>query len=395
MTDLARATRVTLVGAAVDGLLGVGKIVVGQLAASHALVADGLHSLTDLATDVPVLLVARRSRAEPDLDHPYGHGRFETLASLVLGAVLLLIAGGLAQDSLLRLLEGEAVVPGPAAIAAALASVVAKEWLFRYTRATAEAIGSALLLANAWHSRSDALSSIAVLVGVLGAMAGFPWLDLVAAVVVALMIGWVGWTLIRDAARELVDTGLPEETLLDVAEQARGIPGVLGVHHLRSRRMGADVLVDVDVEVGGTLSVSEGHRIATAVSDRLTTHFPAISSVNVHVDPMRTPHVDAADREAAALTEPHEATTPSGEDAGLPLREQAEAHLRAALSPRLDDDLRRLTLHYGEQGIEAELYLAADTTLAEDEADLLACLQAEGLTWLTGLHLWRPLRPGP
>lgn len=390
---IARATRVTLVGAAIDGGLGIGKIVVGQLAASHALVADGVHSLSDLATDIPVLVITRRARAAPDQDHPYGHGRFETLASLALGAVLLLVAGGLAQDSLLRLLDGTFSIPGAAAVVAALVSVAAKEWVFRYTRRAAEALGSSLLLANAWHSRSDALSSVAVLVGVLGAMAGLPWLDLAAAIVVALMIGWVGWELIRDAARELVDTGLPEDVLTEVAEAVRRVPGVLGVHHLRSRRMGTDVLVDLDVEVGGTLSVSEGHRIATAVSRGLVEQFPAINSVNVHVDPVRGGDEAAALAETVPVTEPRGNTVPEAAVADLPLREEAEAALRAALSPKLDEDLSRLTLHYGEQGIEVELYLGVDTTLDADEAALLACLREEGLTWLAELRMWRPHRP--
>lgn len=389
---VAHATRVTLVGALVNAGLGVGKLVVGQLSASHALVADGLHSLTDLATDVPVLVVARRARAGPDLDHPYGHGRFETLASLVLGAVLLLVAGGLAQDSLLRLLEGTSIVPGGAAIAVALASVAAKEWLFRYTRHVATEIGSTLLLANAWHSRSDALSSVAVLVGVLGAMAGFPWLDLVAAMAVALMIGWVGWGLIRDAALELVDTGLPEQTLRELAAAVRAVPGVRGAHHLRSRRMGADVLVDVDVEVAGTLSVSEGHRIATAVGRQLKEHFPEVSSVNVHVDPIRGAHEGEAPLAPISARAAVGETVGDADDAALPLRQEAEAALRAALAPELAKGLGRLTLHYREGGIEAELFLGDGTTLASDEQTLLTCLRGEGLAWLQALRVWHPHR---
>ncbi|MEE4302176.1 MAG: cation diffusion facilitator family transporter [Pseudomonadales bacterium] len=389
-----RLTRVTLVGALVDAALGVGKLFVGQLAGSHALVADGLHSLTDLATDVPVLVVARRARAGPDLRHPYGHGRFETLASLVLGAVLLLIAGGLAQDSLLRLLEGATGVPGWPAIAAALLSIGAKEWVFRYTRHAATELGSPLLLANAWHSRSDALSSVAVLVGVLGAMAGLPWLDIVAAMAVALMIGWVGWELIRDAALELVDTGLPEETLHEVMAVVRTVPGVRGAHHLRSRRMGADVLLDVDVEVDGTLSVSEGHRIATAVRDELIGHFPAVRSVNVHVDPLRGAVEADAERAPRATVTPVSETAGDADDAALPMRQEAEAALRAALVPELAQDLRRLTLHYQEDGIEAELFLREDATVLSDEQTLLTCLRGEGLAWLHALRLWRPHRPG-
>ena len=381
-----RASHITLVGAAVDLVLGVGKLAVGSFANSHALIADGIHSLSDLLTDAGVLVVARAARARPDEEHPYGHARFETLASLVLGAVLLLVAGALAQDSLLRLLAGAASVPGALALVAAGVSIVAKEWVFRATRRVARELGSSLLHANAWHSRSDALSSVAVLLGVLGAMAGWPWCDLLASLAVAGLIAWVGGDLIFGAARELVDTGVPREELAAMGAAVRAVPGVLGVHQLRSRRMGPDLLVDVDVEVAGNLSVSEGHRIATATAVRLREGFPDVAGVNVHVDPVhREGEETDASGDAPCVPGPEPAREAA--DERLPEKTAAEAMLRAALEPPVRDLVERLTLHYDRDAVDAELFLSAPRPELE-EARLAADLRASGIRWLGTLRIW-------
>lgn len=368
------AQRVTLVGAALDAVLGVLKIGVGGLAGSQALIADGIHSLSDLVTDAGVLLVTRMSRAAPDQEHPYGHARFETLGTLALGAVLLVVAGGLAQDSLLRLFAGEFGVPGAAALGVAALSIVSKEWIFRYTRRAARRISSALLLANAWHSRSDALSSIAVLVGVAGAMAGWPWLDLIAAVAVAVMIGQVGWSLIAGAARELVDTGLSPRQLSEVRLAAMDIPGVLGIHGLRSRRMGSTVLLDLDLEVPASISVSEGHQIAWKVANSLRERFAEVDDVQVHVDPdARAPH------------------------ARLPMRGRAESELLQRWRPLLDAPVERLVLHYEERGVRVEMFLSEAPEPAAIDADALEARlrrAAQDLDWLADLRIWTPAGGG-
>lgn len=360
------AQRVTLVGAVLDAALGVLKIGVGSIAGSQALIADGIHSFSDLVTDAGVILITRISRAAPDLEHPYGHARFETLGTLALGAVLMVIAGGLAQDSLLRLFAGEFGVPGATALGVAALSVVSKEWIFRYTRRAARQIRSALLLANAWHSRSDAMSSIAVLVGVAGAMVGWPWLDLIAAVAVAVMIGQVGWSLIASAARELVDTGLSPRQLSEVRLAAMDIPGVLGIHGLRSRRMGSAVLLDLDIEVPASISVSEGHQIAWWVATSLRDRFAEVDDVKVHVDPdARAPH------------------------ARLPLRGRAESELLQRWRPLLDAPVERLVLHYEERGIRVEMFLAPGPTTVDTDA-LQPRLRdaARDLDWLADLRVW-------
>lgn len=364
------AWRVTLVGSVLDTALGVAKILVGSLSGSQALIADGIHSFSDLATDVGVLWVTRLSHPEPDTEHPYGHARFETLGTLALGAVLMVVAGGIAQDSLLRLLDQDFRTPGALALMVAAASVVGKEWVFRYTRNAAERIDSSLLLANAWHSRSDAFSSIAVMIGVGGAMAGWPWLDLLAAVVVAVMIGWIGWGLIAGAARELVDTGLSSTQLSELRLATQQVPGVVGVHGLRSRRMGSGVLLDMDIEVPSAVSVTEGHQIAWKVSERLLRDFPEVSDVKVHVDP---------DSRASHAT--------------LPLRGSAESALLACWRPLLEESIERLTLHYRGDGVDVELFLggAADATRDAELATTLA-RAARDLPWFAGVRLWRSAR---
>jgi cation diffusion facilitator family transporter len=359
------AREVTLAGAVLDGALGLAKLVVGLLAGSQALVADGVHSLSDLVTDAGVLVVTALARKEPDAGHPYGHDRFETLGSLVLGAVLLVVAGGLAYDSLLRLLSARFPTPGAAALVVAALSIAGKEWIFRWTRRVSERIGSRLLLANAWHSRSDALSSVAVLVGVSGAMAGLPWLDLVAAIAVAGLVGWVGWRLIAGAAQELVDTGLSPSELADVRLATLDVQGVVGVHQVRSRRMGAAVLLDLDIVVRPELSVSEGHQIAWTVSRRLRERFPAVRDVKVHVDP--------------------EESETRGD---LPLRAEAERVLLAHWPPALVRRIRRLTLHYGPEGLDVDLYFTRSDDAAPPPREEELRRAAGDPPWLRELRLW-------
>ncbi len=172
------AVRVTLVGSVIDALLGAMKIIVGYVAHSHALVVDGVHSLSDLLTDLGVVLVSRYSGEDPDESHPYGHGRFETFGTVVLGSFLVFVALALFYDNAQRLWnKDELLVPTWPALCVAFISIVSKEWVFRYTKKIGEEINSKLIIANAWHSRTDMFSSIVVLVGVAGAMMGWLWLD--------------------------------------------------------------------------------------------------------------------------------------------------------------------------------------------------------------------------
>jgi len=263
--------RVTVVGAVVDLLLGAAKVTVGLSAGSQALVADGVHSFSDLATDFLVLFAAKHAHREADVEHPYGHGRIETVATVVLGVSLVLVAIGISFDAI--------------ALVVALVSVAAKEIIYQYTARAARRLRSKMLLANAWHSRSDAISSIVVVIGVLGTMAGFPYLDALAAVAVALMIAKIGWDLLWQSLQELIDTALGPEEVAAIRNTIMSFSGVRACHMLRTRHSGSDVLADVHILVDPALSVSEGHQIGEAVRRRLMKTNEEVTDVTVHIDP--------------------------------------------------------------------------------------------------------------
>ncbi|MEK7301723.1 MAG: cation diffusion facilitator family transporter [Pseudomonadota bacterium] len=278
--------KVTLIGSALDFMLGVAKIAVGGLANSQALIADGIHSFSDLLTDFMVLYAAKHSHKAADEDHPYGHGRIETLATVSLGIVLIIIALGIAYSSIQRLNDpGILLDLSTWALLVALVSVVSKEWIYRYTIAAARRLRSDMLMANAWHSRSDAFSSIVVVLGIAGVMLGYPYLDAVAAVVVAAMIAKIGFDLVRSSTRELIDTALDPEKIKTIQKHIHAVSGVRSVHTLRSRKSAGDAFVDVHIQVDPRLSVSEGHQIGDAVRRRLMSHVDEVTDVTVHIDP--------------------------------------------------------------------------------------------------------------
>ena len=278
--------RVTLVGAVVNLLLSVGKILGGVVGQSQALIADGVHSLSDLLSDALVLFASRWGSLEADHNHPYGHARIETLATLGVGLLLLALGAGFLIDSIGRLLDPERLLtPGWLAFGIAVLSVLTKEGLYHYTVRVARQTGSALLRANAWHHRSDAFSSVVVIIGIGGALAGLLWLDAVAAAIVGIMLGWVGWRLLGEAATELVDTGLSERELEALAGTIDTVDGVRGHGRLRSRRMGGRIFVDVRVEVDQAISVQAGHQIAEQVRRRVIDQLPGNADVVVCLRP--------------------------------------------------------------------------------------------------------------
>ncbi len=282
----AESRKVTVVGAVVNVLLSVIKILAGWLGSSHALIADGIHSLSDLATDVMVLLAAKHGAKEADEEHPYGHGRIETLATVALGVVLILVALGIGFDALSRMFEPQRLlVPGMLALWTAIVSVLAKEALYHYTVRVAKKLRSNLLRANAWHHCSDAVSSIVVVAGVIGSMAGLTYLDAVASVAVAVMVAKIGWELGWHSVHELIDKGLDQEDVENIRAKIMEVDGVLAMHQLRTRRMGGNALVDVHVLVSPTISVSEGHRIGQEVLSRLHDEVEEVVDVTVHIDP--------------------------------------------------------------------------------------------------------------
>ena len=278
--------KVTLVGSLVDFLLGVAKIIVGWLAHSQALIADGVHSLSDLATDFLVLYAAKHAHRAADEDHPYGHGRIETLATVGLGIALIGIAVGIGYDAMRRMNSPDLLLdPGWIALGVAALSVLSKEVIYQYTRNAAKRLRSNMLMANAWHSRSDAISSIVVVIGVAGAMMGYTYLDSVAAIAVAVMISKIGFELVRDSTKELIDTALEPEVTDAIRREVFNIDGVRALHMLRSRRSGADALVDLHIQVDPRISVSEGHQIGDTVRRQLLERIEEVTDVTVHIDP--------------------------------------------------------------------------------------------------------------
>ena len=244
----------------VNIVLSVLKILAGWLGSSHALIADGIHSLSDLATDVVVLVAAKHGAKDADDEHPYGHGRIETLATVALGSVLILVAFGIGYDAIRRLFAPSSCCCPECCTFGCGNFRVGQRGLYHYTVIVARKLRSNLLRANAWHHRSDAISSIVVVVGVIGSMAGLGYLDAVASVVVAVMVAKIGWDLGWQSAHELIDRGLErDDEKPSVENHGRGRRSCM--HDLRTRRMGGNAFVDVDVLVDPSITVSRAsHR---------------------------------------------------------------------------------------------------------------------------------------
>ena len=363
--------RVSLVTGVINLLLSVAQILIGLIANSAALIADGIHSASDLVSDVMVWFAARHAAQAPDKDHPYGHGRFETAATLGLGLLLVIVALGIVWKGGERLFDPQRPIPGQIALVVAAIGIVAKESLYWYTIAVAKRLKSELLRANAWHHRSDAISSVVVLVGVGGAVIGFSYMDAVAAIIVGLMVAKIGWDLGWGAMTELVDTALDEEAVDNAKRVIMGVDGVRSVHMLRTRRHGAEASADVHVQVAPRLSVSEGHMISQAVEDRIIDEVEQITDVTVHIDP--------EDDESAPTCR------------GLPLRAEALQALEQAWEQaHIIPAQREVRLHYLSGRIDVEVILPlASLTSREDSQRLRDRLAeaAERLPWFGRLRL--------
>ncbi|MDE0971320.1 MAG: cation diffusion facilitator family transporter [Arenicellales bacterium] len=278
--------RLTLIGGVLDLFLGFVKVLVGYIGNSQALIADGIHSLSDLITDILVLVATKHSAQAADEGHPYGHDRIQTLVSLALAGSLGIIAIVIAWDAVIGIVSPESLLqPGFWPLAVAAISVVSKEGYFQYVVRHPSAATSRMLYANAWHSRSDALSSLAVIVGVGGVLAGFAWADAFAAIVVAGLLLVVAYRIGREGAEELIDSAASPVLNTNMRKTILSIEGVRDSHELRTRRMADKVLADVHIRVDPLISVSEGHRIGDEVMDALKTRFPEVGDVVVHIDP--------------------------------------------------------------------------------------------------------------
>nr|HPG62719.1 cation diffusion facilitator family transporter [Casimicrobium sp.] len=291
------------VSVVVNVLLSTAQIVVGVLSKSQGLIADGIHSLADLVSDFVVLLANHASQKDADEDHPYGHHRYETGASMFLGAVLLAVGVGMLWSAAVKLQNPESIAQVHIiALWVALAGLAAKEILFRYMLAVAKRVKSSMLVANAWHARSDAASSLVVSVGIVGNLMGYPILDPIAALIVGFMVAKMGWSFGWDALHDLMDRGVDEVEVTAIRQTLAETPGVANVHDLRTRKMGDMIIVDAHLEVDATLTVEQGHDIAVEAQKRVMARHRVLNLMT-HVDPWRRPDLDHA-AAAPAITAP-------------------------------------------------------------------------------------------
>jgi len=288
MTEPDRSGRsVTLVGALTNAFLILFKFLAGVFGQSQALIADAVHSVSDLFTDAVVLLGLRIGRKAPDEEHPFGHARIETLASATVGLALIATALYLGIQAALNIYRHTEYHPTGLALIGAAVSIALKEGLYHYTVHTGRRIKSQLVVANAWHHRSDALSSVAVLLGVVGARLKPTWhvLDSFAALLVSFFIVKVALEILRTTLREFTDTAPQPEILNKIANCIRSVEGVIDMHDLRVRTSGGLYQMETHIVVDGALTVTEGHRIAKAAESCLAEEVPDLDQIIVHVDP--------------------------------------------------------------------------------------------------------------
>lgn len=266
--------------------MAIVKIIVGFLGKSQALIADGVHSFGDLVTDGLVFFAAKAGVKAPDKDHPYGHQRIETLATIVIAIVLTSVAIGIGHETVMRILNHVPFVkPDYSTLVVAIAAIFANEFLFHYNMNRGNKIDSGVLRSNAWHSRSDALVSIIVVISVVGSLLGARYLDAIGALVIALLILKMAIEMIWTSIKELIDTGVEETLIEEISNHALKIDGVVDVHQLRTRSHGKNILLDMHIQVAPKITVSEGHYISEQVGIQLRQTFPKIQDVTVHIDP--------------------------------------------------------------------------------------------------------------
>lgn len=280
-----QAKKITLIGTVTTAFIAFIKIVAGFLFHSHGLVADGFHSIADLLTDFMVLIGAKYGNQDADDTHPYGHQRIETATTLMLSLFLILAGAGIAWDAILEVIHQQHNIPKMLALPIAILSIIANEILFQYTLVVGNKINSSLIIANAWHRRSDAASSLVVCIGIMGSFWGYKGFDAIAAIIVSIMIIKMGWDYGWNSIKELVDTAIDPITTQKIQSIIAKTNGVQKIHQLRSRSMGSDTFIDVHIQVSPWISVSEGHYIAQHVHNKLMSKIKTIKDVTVHVDP--------------------------------------------------------------------------------------------------------------
>ena len=286
--------KVTLVGSAANVLLTVFKFVAGIVGHSAAMTADAVHSLSDLLTDAVVLLFVRISGKPEDCGHDYGHGKYETLATTVIGIMLAVVAVGIGYRSATAMLfwynGGQLPAPGMLALWAAVVSVVLKELVYQYTVRRGKALNSPAVEANAWHHRSDALSSLGTLLGIGGAiLLGDRWtvLDPLAGLIVAFFILRVAWKLLKQGLDELLEASLPDEVEREILEVVTSFPDVHDPHHLRTRRIGSRYAIELHIRMDGTMPLADAHARTCEIEQALKARFGERTHITLHVEPRK------------------------------------------------------------------------------------------------------------
>jgi len=276
---------ITYIGIAVNIALAVVKVVIGSLAGSLALLADGVHSLSDVATDAAVLLGLRLGSKRPDQSHPYGHGRAETFSASLIALVLILVGGAMIYYATMAIARDVVTIPRLAVLIAAIVSIGAKEWLYRATQKIAIQSHSPALYANAWHHRSDALSSVAVMIGFITLEFGFGHGDQVAAITVGLMIIWVGVRVIGDSLRELTEGAVDSDTVERIRDVINADSSIRQWHKLRTRTVGREVFLDLHILVDPDLNIAAAHEIAESLENALDEQISRPVNITVHIEP--------------------------------------------------------------------------------------------------------------
>ncbi|MCL2220510.1 MAG: cation diffusion facilitator family transporter [Chitinispirillia bacterium] len=286
---IALANRVAVVTVLINTVLAVFKLVAGIVANSAAMISDAVHTISDLLTTFIVIIGVNLAGQKPDSKHPYGHERFECVASIVLALLLGLVGAGIGYSGVKTIMEGnyDGKIPGYLALVAAVVSIATKEWMYWYTRAAAKKINSGALMADAWHHRSDGLSSIGVLIGIAGAMMGYPILDPIASLVICLFILKASYDIFADAINKMIDSSCDEETVEALRALAAAQKGVIKVDDIRTRIFGAKIFVDIEIAADKDLTLTLAHKIAESVHDTVEEKFPNVKHCMVHVNPYK------------------------------------------------------------------------------------------------------------